>query len=123
MASLSSRTAFPKLLPEVSISHAHLPVGRIIRHQIQLLDFATLGKWGGRYALSQPQVMVIRAWRHLTRRVDNYIKMDPFTVWGPRSQSVRDHAWDGFVSVVEHWAHFHMTRGFCFLAPVAVRSQ
>ena len=123
MASLSGRTAFPKLLPEVFISDVHLPVDRIIRHQVQLLDIATLGKWGGRYALPLSQVMVIRARRHLTRRVDNYVKMDPLTVWGPRSQSARDHAWDGFAGVVEHWAHFHMKRGFCFLAPAAVRSQ
>jgi hypothetical protein len=45
--------------------------------------------------------MVIRARRHLTRRVDNYVKMYLLAVWGPRSQSVRDHVWDGFASVVE----------------------
>ena len=101
VASLSSRTAFPKLLPEVFILDVHLPVDRIIRHQVQLLDIATLGKWGGRYALPLSQVMVIRARRHLTRRVNNCIKMDPLTVWGPRSQSVRDHVRDGFASVVE----------------------
>ena len=75
VTSLSGRTAFPKLLPEVFISDVHLPVDRIIGHRVQLLDIATLDKWGGRYALSQSQVMVIRARRHLTRRVDNYVKM------------------------------------------------
>jgi hypothetical protein len=53
----------------------------------------------------------------IVRTAGNPSAIDPVAMCTPLAQHRKEHGFKGVEGVVEHWQHFHMRKGRCFVAP------
>ena len=122
---------YPRLLPSVTVPITSLPYDKITRREVQMLYVAWMQAgmrcpvkgcepWAALdappKALPQPQALYDKPGR-FTRAISDSTRMDPVIACGPATKSFREHGMRGLELVVEHWNHFHMRKGKCFVAP------
>ena len=129
---------WPRLYPEVTVPVTRLPHLEVTQQGLTDLFTAFLEAglrcpvkgcepWAAldapsRQALPQPQAMLLRSQGKLPRMAEDHTKLDPLVVCGPANAAkCKDRGHKGLDAIFEHWVHFHMHEGRCFVAPCCTR--
>ena len=123
---------YPQLVPGVSVRVTNLPKDTINRRTVQALYAAWIQAgcrcpvegcepWAALDApagcLPQPQALLARQGSRMQREYSDCSKFDASLLCSEPTPWFKEHGWKNLDGIVEHWAHFHMRRGRCFVAP------